>query len=235
MSLDELRHRPLVFVDDLEAPALTEADRHHLERSLRFRYGSVLTVGDGRGRWRAVRFGAELGVDGPIESAARSGDPVTIAFAVVKGDRSDLAVQKLTELGVTTIVPLVTERSVVRWDEARAAKNRERHRRIAREAAMQSRRLWLPAVEPLTTLDRFLVDRPDAVLADPGGRPVRADDRTIVVGPEGGFSAGELASRPMIRLPGGVLRTETAAIAAAVTVLARSESRSDGSRHLPVL
>ncbi len=222
-SLSELRHRPLAFVEDLDAPVLDDADRHHLDRSLRLRPGDALTVGDGQGRWRAVRFGIDLEADGPIGSVARRTVPVTVAFSPVKGDRSDLVVQKLTELGIDRIVPVTTERSVVRWDDARAAKHRQRHTRIVREAAMQSRTLWLPRVELLTAFEPFVAEHDDAVLADPMGGVCHHPPSTVMIGPEGGFSSAELAGRATMALPGGVLRTETAAITAAVAVLLHLE------------
>ena len=80
--------------------------------------------------------------------------------------------QKLTETGVDRIVPLVAARSVVRWDDAKAAKNVVRLRRIAREAAMQSRRSWLPVLDDITPFDRAVGTLGDGVaLADPGGDP----------------------------------------------------------------
>jgi RsmE family RNA methyltransferase len=72
---------------------------------------------------------------------------LAVAFAPVKGEKPEVIVQKLTELGIDQIIPLApTRRSVVKWDDARAAKNEERLRKIAREAAMQSRRTWLPTI-----------------------------------------------------------------------------------------
>lgn len=155
--------------------------------------------------------------------AERPSPTLTVAFAPVKGDRSDLIVQKLTELGVDAIVPLVTERSVVRWDGKRSAKNLERHRRIAREAAMQSRNLWLPTVKPVTDLDAFLTAHAEAALADPAGATPVGDTATVAIGPEGGFSPDELAGRSSVSLPGRILRTETAAIAAGVLLVASRE------------
>lgn len=224
-SLQALRDRPMVFVDDLELLQLDESDHHHLQRSLRVRPGAVITAADGAGGWRPVRFGEELEIDGPVVHEQRPLGELTIGFAPVKGDRPELVVQKLTELGVDQIVPLLTERSVVRWDEARAAKNLERHRRIVREAAMQSRNPWLPAVEPLMPLEEFLSSHPDAVLADPAGSPLEehrfpSSEAAVAVGPEGGFSPDELAGRQAILLPGRILRTETAAITAGVLLAA---------------
>ncbi len=223
--LEQLRRRPLVFVDDLEEPRLAPDDLHHFTRSLRIKPGAALTICDGRGGWRGARFGPAPEPDGDIVVAARPAVTLTVGFAPVKGDRSDLVVQKLTELGIDVIVPLRTERSVVRWDDARAAKNADRHRRIAREAAMQSRNLWLPVVQPFTDLVAFLADRPEAALADPAGSVLAGSQRSLVIGPEGGFSTAELVGRPTVSLPGGILRTETAAIAAAVLLSAHRRAR----------
>jgi 16S rRNA (uracil1498-N3)-methyltransferase len=228
-ELEQLRHRPLVFVDDLELIELDDGDRSHLERSLRVRTGEAITVSDGAGRWRAARLGPQVEADGEIVVGERPTPSLTVGFAPVKGDRSDLVVQKLTELGVDNIVPITTERSVVRWDEKRIAKNVERHRRIAREAAMQSRTVWLPSVAPCTDLSAFVAERSDAVLADPSGTrsgaAITTTTSTVAIGPEGGFAPGELDGRARISLPGRILRTETAAIAAAV-LLADSRERA---------
>lgn len=218
-----MRHRPFVFVDDLEQPELAEGDRHHLERALRLRPGTEITVGDGFGSWRPARLGLTITVEGPVEVEPRPQPALTVGFAPVKGDRSDLVVQKLTELGVDEIVPLVTARSVVRWDGPRADKQLERHRRIAREAAMQSRNPWLPTVRLQAPLAAFLADADDPVMADPAGSPLVDPVRSIAIGPEGGFAPEELVDRPIVGLPGRILRTETAAITAAVlAVSARS-------------
>jgi 16S rRNA (uracil1498-N3)-methyltransferase len=215
----------LVLVDDLERPVLITDDRRHLERSLRLRPGDPLTVADGAGSWRPAAFGDEIEPTGPIVAEPERARRLVVGFAPVKGDRSDLVVQKLTELGIDVIVPIVTERSVVRWEGDRAARHRERHLRIAREAAMQSRNPRLPTIESPTPLARFLDAWPGSVLADPDGAegPAALGERTVVaIGPEGGFSPAELAGRLAVRLPGRILRTETAAITAGVLLVARS-------------
>lgn len=216
------RERVLVLVDDLDHPGLVDRDRRHLERSLRLRPGAPLTLSDGNGRWRLARLGPEIEPEGPIERVERSGPELVVGFAPVKGDRSDLVVQKLTELGIDIIVPLTTERSVVRWDGDRGVKHLDRHRRIVREAAMQSRNPHLPRVEPSMSLPRFAEVWPDLALADPDGEEgaeALAARRVLVIGPEGGFGPAELEGRPTVRLPGQILRTETAAIAAGVLLV----------------
>jgi 16S rRNA (uracil1498-N3)-methyltransferase len=203
-----------VFVRDLDALELSDEDHHHLTRVLRLRPGDELTASDGAGRWRRCRFGTPLE---PIGSVATDDAPqpeITIGFALVKGERPELVVQKLTEVGVDRIAPFVAERSVVRWDEGKATRNHSRLETVAREAAMQSRRTWLPTVESIAAFDD-LAGRPGAALTDRGGRPPTLVRPVLLVGPEGGWSARERGvGLPSIRLGPTVLRAETAAIVA---------------------
>ncbi|MGH9245106.1 MAG: RsmE family RNA methyltransferase [Acidimicrobiales bacterium] len=202
------------FVDDLEAPVLADADRHHLERVLRLRLGDPVTVSDGAGCWRVCRFGPILDPDGAIHHWPAHDPPVTVCFAPVKGERPEGVVQKLTEAGVDRIVPFVAARSVVRWDETRAARQHERLRTVARDSAMQSRRVWLPEVEALTDF-ADVATRPGAALAERRGPAPSLDLPVILVGPEGGWSPAERdAGLPHVGLGPHVLRAETAAVAA---------------------
>jgi 16S rRNA (uracil1498-N3)-methyltransferase len=207
-----------VFVDDLDALVLAAGDRHHLERVLRLRAGDELTVSDGAGRWRRCRFGAALDPIGPIEVDAVSVPEITVAFALVKGDRPEWVVQKLTELGVDRIVPFIAERSVVQWDDEKAVRHHERLVTIAREAAMQSRRSRLPDIAPVTAFGE-IARSPGAALADRGGDPPTLGHRVVLIGPEGGWSDAERAAGlPVVTLGPTILRSETAAIAAAVAL-----------------
>lgn len=215
-----------VFVASVEAPLLDDEDRHHLERVLRLRAGEPVTVSDGVGSWRPCRFaaGGGLAPDGAVRSVAPPPYEVTVAFAPPKGDRPELIVQKLTELGADRIVPMITERTVVRWDGDRAAKQLARLARIVREAAMQSRRVRLPVLEQPTAF-AAVADRPGAQLAAPGGGRVLHGRGLFLIGPEGGWSDEELR-RPLSRVGLGetVLRAETAALAAcALAVSVRAE------------
>ena len=205
---------PLVFVEDLEHPELSESDRHHLDRVLRVRAGEPLIVGDGRGRWRPAVMATELEATGPIEWAERPMPELTIGFALVKGDKPELIVQKLTELGIDRIVPFRAERSVVRWDDDKARKAVERLRTVARAAAMQSHRAHLPVVGELADLDD-LVEGGGVAITDRGGETPSLAHPTLLVGPEGGW-APEERQRAAARVAVGteVLRAETAAIAA---------------------
>lgn len=209
---------PHLFVTDPGAPEPDDHDRHHLEKALRVRPGDAVTVSDGAGRWChcAWRSGL-LDVTSDVFDVAAPVPPLGVGFALTKGTKPDLVVQKLTEIGMSTIVPVVSERVVVRWDEAKASRNLERLRRVSREAAMQSRRVWLPVIEPLTILDAL----PDsAVVADRSGMAIGQVHTMVIVGPEGGWSDAERRSRPAVRLGDHVLRSETAAIVAATRLAA---------------
>lgn len=143
-----------------------------------------------------------------------SANRLGVAFVPVKGERPELVVQKLTEIGVDDIYPLApTTRSVVKWDAERVDKNHARLAKVSREASMQSRRVWLPIVHEIRTLES-VVTLEGCVVADPNGRSLSSADRLIVVGPEGGFSTDELASATTVSLGESILRAETAAIVA---------------------
>src|SRR4051812_30504208 len=199
------------FVLDLVAPELDDGDRHHLLRVLRLRAGEAVTVSDGRGGWRPCRFGDDGAVEvtGPVVTEPEPAPSLTVGFALVKGERPEWVVQKLTEVGIDRIVPFVAARSVVRWDGAKAQRNHARLVEVAREAAMQSRRVWLPTVDALSSFDA-VATLPGAALADRYGEPPSLVSPTILVGPEGGWSDAERScSLRSVRLGGNVLRAET--------------------------
>jgi len=208
-----------VFVADIEHPEVAAEDEHHVVRVLRLRPGEEVTVSDGAGGWRSCRLGSGLVLE-PEEETDRRPRPtpeITIGLAPVKGDRPEWAVQKLTEVGIDRIVFVTTSRAVVRWDGERLSRQLDRLRRVAREAAMQSRRAFLPTVDgvvPVTTLE-------SAALAHPGGEPPSLARPVVVVGPEGGWDPAELDAAPAtIDLGPNTLRAETAAIAAGVLLCA---------------
>ncbi len=213
------RSGPHAFVDDLDAPQLSPDDHHHLARSLRLRPGDPLTVSDGAGGWRRCRFGDPLEIHGEIVRVERRAPTLTVGFALTKGQsRPELVVQKLTELGIDRVVPFRAERSVTRWDGEREAKRAQRLARIAREAAMQSRRVWLPEIGAATTF-ADLASQPAAVRAERGGGPLTIAHTTVLIGPEGGWSEGERTRLDEVDLSDHVLRAETAAIAAGVLMV----------------
>ena len=218
-------------------------DGRHLARVLRLRIGEPVTVADGSGAWRPYRVGSADGGGADPGSAGtavrldatgildREPAPpwrLAVAFALTKGDKPELVVQKLTELGVDRILPVLAERSIARPDGARAKAALHRWSRIAREAARQCRRATLPVIEPLAPLVG-LSGHPALVVAERGGVPAEAlmpppaPEVLAVVGPEGGLTTHEVETlSPWGRLGLGphILRAETAALAAA-TVLGR--------------
>ncbi len=214
---------PHVFANNLETPALRDEDRHHLTRSLRLRPGDTFTVSDGEGSWRVCRLGSgtqgAAEPNGEVVYVEAPRPKLTVGFALIKGGRAELVVQKLTELGVDAIVPFTAEHSVVRWDADRATRHIERLRRVAREAAMQSRQVRIPEVGEVAEF-ADLAAGPGAVRADITGNPPSLDHPTVLIGPEGGWSDAERRQLPAIRISSSVLRSETAAITAAALLTA---------------
>jgi 16S rRNA (uracil1498-N3)-methyltransferase len=204
------------LVADVAYPELTPADRHHLERVLRLRVGTEISVGDGAGSWRTVRLNLGLEPTGPVVIEPRRQDPVTLAFALTKADKPELVVQKVTELGVEHIVLFHAARSVVRWPGDRVAHHLERLRRVVDAAVCQSRQAWSPTV----TFDgefNVVARRPGAALAAAEGGVYNAERHSVlVVGPEGGWSPEERSFRlPEVSFGPSILRAETAAVTAA--------------------
>ena len=220
-----LRHSAAhVFVDQLDSPTLGDDDQHHLGRVLRLRDGESVTASDGRGQWRACvwRDGA-LEVAGEVVASAAPSVRCAVAFTPVKGDRNEWAVQKLTEIGIDEVIILApTQHSVVRWSDA--DKQLRKLRVVAREAAMQSRRVWLPNIVGLAALHEVCAGD-GAAVADPDGVALHAGVSLVVVGPEGGFAEDELpAGVPRVQLGDTILRAETATLVAATLLVARRAS-----------
>jgi 16S rRNA (uracil1498-N3)-methyltransferase len=219
---DELRRSAAhILVDDIESPELSDDATHHVLRVLRVDEHEPVTVTDGHGRWRTCHMiNATLRAIGDVVVVARNHDPYTIAVAVPKQDRPEWLVQKATELGIDRIVFLHAERSAVRWDGDRGARHVARLSRVAAVALMQSRRVWLPVIAgPVPAADVL----PAGVAAEPGGRAVTSGDRLIAIGPEGGWTPGELAlAQDRVDLGDAVLRVETAALVACVEICRRN-------------
>lgn len=230
MEPERRRAAALAYVDpvQLDAPRIDvdEVDCHHLERVLRLRPGQPVIASDGAGRWRCCEWAlaGRLDASGPVATVPAAQPPVVVGFAVLKGDRPEWVVQKLTEVGVDRILAFVSERNVVRWEPGseRALRQVHRWRQVAREAAMQSRRVRLPVIEEVQVLGEVVAGlggsgRSGAALAEPGGAPPGLERPTILIGPEGGWSPAELEmGLPTVGLGPTILRAETAALAAAV-------------------
>ncbi len=163
-----------------------------------------------------------------------------VVQAIPKGDRGELAVEMLTEVGVDVIVPWAAARSVAVWRGDRAAKSLGKWRSTAREAAKQARRAWFPEVTEMVGTDEVVALLSKAsvpvVLHEAASGPL-ADlpvpgrgEIVIVVGPEGGIADEELAAfaavgAEPVRLGSSVLRTSTAGVAATAALLARTRWR----------
>lgn len=225
----------LVYVKDLDELKLEEGDDRHLRRSLRLGPAEPVIAADGKGRWRLCRLHPTepgfLEQSGPLEIDPPGFPEITVAFPPLKGERTELAVRGLTELGVDRIVLIDTERSVVTWDPARAAQRLLRLERVAKEAGMQSRRARLPLIEGVLEVSAWLLQgagRHRAV-AHMGGGPPDLNTCEVAVGPEGGWDRSELdIAHVRVGLGPRVLRAETAAltVGAALCLLREGVVRS---------
>lgn len=205
-------------------------EAHHLSAVRRFGPGDRVTLFNGDGfdyPAEVVAVGKKtvaLAVREPVAAGREVGFPLVVASAVPKGDRADYLIEKLTEVGVTRYVPLLTSRSVVR-------PKAEKFARAVIEASKQCGRNVLMAVDPPTRWEEFVcrVDLPTAkvILHTEGGSPVRGvlpdavrSGVVVAVGPEGGFDADEVKAAAAngwraITLGRRSLRVETAAAVAA--------------------
>ncbi|WP_322921588.1 16S rRNA (uracil(1498)-N(3))-methyltransferase [Nocardioides renjunii] len=221
---------------------VTGDEAHHAVAVRRLREGEQVVLTDGRG----TSVTGEVAATGKrlftvtvasLERTARPDPAVTVVQALPKGDRGELAVEVLTEVGVDTVVPWAASRSVAVWKGERAAKSHARWQATAREAAKQSRRSWLPTVAPLASTAEVgrIVAAADlaVVLHEDATAPLSAVDVpasgriVVIVGPEGGIAPEELtafaeAGAQAVRLGDEVLRTSTAGVVAVAALLART-------------
>ncbi len=214
-------------------------EARHLGRVMRLGPGDVVELFDGRGFASLAKV---VGLEKKRVVLFREGEPLaeretpcrlTLATAVPKGERFDWLIEKATELGVTRLIPLITERSVVVPGNAKL----ERLGRVIIEAAKQCGRSRLMTLERPTPWTEVVVNEEDGfrLLAHPGGlaapcwpRARRGDSVILAVGPEGGFtdaeaSAGRDAGWTLISLGSTLLRVETAGLAGSSAILALCE------------
>lgn len=215
------------YLPNFQQPTLTAAETHHATHVLRVKPGESVNVFDGRGHEAQARFG-DAGQLTLLQQSTTPALPcrITLAQAVPKKNM-DLIVQKATELGVTTIVPLLSDRTVVKLDED--AGKLDRWRDIALESCKQCGNNWLPEITAPRKVPAFLADsgRHDLKLIaslQPGSQPLKKilpekmpGALLILIGPEGDFTPAEIsAARGAGCLPLSlgplVLRAETAAI-----------------------
>lgn len=231
-----------------ERVELTGPEGRHAAVVRRIAVGETVLLGDGYGR----------AVGGTVESATKTGLAVRISSqrtdpppaveiiavqALAKSDRSELAIEAMTEVGVDRIVPWQASRSIVRWSGERGDKSLAKWRSAVREAAKQSRRLWVPEVSPVAStrqLASMITDLTSAgarawilhedaeTWLDPGSLPAQGS-ALVIIGPEGGISPEELsaftvAGAQPVLISDAVLRTSTAGVVA-VAIL-RTVARS---------
>lgn len=217
---------------------LDEAESHHCLNVLRLAVDDRIILFDGQGRESVATISAvaKSAVSlrlGPINRTPKLRCEITLAQAIPKGKNMDLIVQKAVELGVSKIVPLVSDRAVVRIDESDADSKREKWTSVVIEAAKQCGQNWLPEVTSPLTPREFFATNPKADLMlvgslQPDALPLKTLlreyspanwPRSVIalIGPEGDFTPAELG----LARSGGcralslgpiVLRTETAAL-----------------------
>lgn len=237
---------PLFLVDALPSGkrfTLAGAEGHHAATVQRLRVGEALILADGRGGTASAEVTAvgRGSVDVAVLDRAHveAPDPrLVVVQGIAKGDRGELAVQAMTEIGVDEIVPWAASRSVAQWRGDRGVRAREKWVSTAREAAKQARRPWLPVLSgsPDTTTKQVRARLSDAAAAFvlheeatdrlTAAKLPDAGEIVLVVGPEGGISDQELgafvaAGAQPVRLGDSVLRTSTAGMAALAVLSAR--------------
>ena len=221
--------------------ALAGPEGRHAVTVNRLREGETISIGDGAG---LVVTGSISAIDGSAleilversQATPRPSPELWLAQALAKGDRDELAVQAATELGVSGVIPWAAERSISKWTGPKVAKGIERWSSIVREAAKQSIRPWVPAVEEHLTTKQLarLSEHAHVLVLDPTAeaRLATVDLQpdagvlVLVVGPEGGVSPHELqlltaAGATRVRLGDEILRTSTAGPAAIAVLNAR--------------
>lgn len=239
---------PVHLVESLDGTApgsvveVTGDEAHHAVAVRRLRPGEQVVLTDGVGT-TAVGEVAETGrrrfsvTVSDVRHEPHPSPAFTVVQALPKGDRGELAVEVLTEVGVDRVVPWAASRSVAVWRGERAVKSHAKWRATAREAAKQARRAWHPDVLPLHTTAEATTLLEDAaivvVLHEEASRPLAsvdvpaAGEVAVVVGPEGGLTddevaAFEAAGGVAVRLGPEVLRTSTAGLAAVAALMART-------------
>ena len=227
---------PLFLLDELPAGDtlhLGGDEGRHAARVKRLRAGETVLVSDGRGTVLTCSVaGAGDGLDLRVLSRRTMPAPdprLVVVQALPKGERAELAVEVLTELGADAVVPWMASRSVVQWHGERGGRALDKWRRTAREAAKQSRRARVPVVTAAATTAEVATRLGAAacalVLQEDAASGLAAVDLpvsgevAVVVGPEGGIAPDELqafadAGALAVRLGDGVLRTSTAGAAA---------------------
>ncbi|TDU87473.1 16S rRNA (uracil1498-N3)-methyltransferase [Kribbella voronezhensis] len=229
------------YLADLDGSELVldGAEGRHAAVVRRIRPGERVRLTDGRGSFAEgpVTAASKTGVTVSVESrgtVAAASPRLVVVQALPKGERAELAVEMLTEVGADLVVPWNAERSQFRSNPERVAKTVAKWRAWAFEASKQSRRSWFCEVAPIASTAEVAQLLRDAALpvvlheeaktALSSVQLPEAGDIVLVVGPEGGISPAELAAFAVepVLLGDTVLRTSTAGVAAAAALLSRS-------------
>jgi len=234
---------PLFLVKALPASGTVTLDGpegRHAAVVQRLRIGERLLLGDGQGSTASAVVTAvgTTGLTAAIENHWYVEPPaprIVVAQGIPKGDRGELAVQAMTEVGVDEIVPWAASRCVAVWRGDRGRRARDKWASTAREAAKQARRSWLPVVaDEAAPTAALAARRADAVLVLHAAAETALSSVTlpgrgeilVVIGPEGGIADAEIdelsaAGAVPVRLGATVLRTSTAGVAALSVLAAR--------------
>jgi 16S rRNA (uracil1498-N3)-methyltransferase len=223
-----------------QSVALEGDEARHAVVVRRIRVGERIVLVDGAGTSATctVSETSKSRLTATVDAVSHGSRPtptVTVVQAIPKGERAELAVEVLTEIGADRIVPWAAARCVGGWRGERAAKSLAKWRATARESGKQSRRSWLPEVTEMATTAEVaaLVAEADlaVVLHESATEPLAAlsldgvSSVVVVVGPEGGITDEELTdlgAAHVVRLGESVLRTSTAGVAAVAALLSRT-------------
>jgi 16S rRNA (uracil1498-N3)-methyltransferase len=217
-------------------------DAHHISRVLRLQVGDTIVVvaPDGQAATAQIK---DLAIDQvtlflqeAIIEQKEAPVNVYLAQGLPKNDKMDYIVQKAVELGVKAVYPIQMEHSVVQYDSTKKNARRERWQKLSVEAAKQCGRALVPTVEPIQSLAELLAGLPEQVVlimlyegqATQGLKQVLAEKPAasylLLVGPEGGFSAKEVAlcqeqGACIVTIGPRILRTETASLAGVAMIM----------------
>ncbi len=245
MSLPTFWHPSLAGLAAGNRVTLDGDEGRHAVVVKRIRLGEQVALTDGAGATAVVTVvetgkASLTGVVDEVRATEQETPRVVVVQAIPKGDRGELAVEMLTEVGVDVIVPWAASRCVAVWKGERAEKSLAKWRTTAREAAKQARRSWFPEVREPVGLPEVVALLESAsvpvVLHEAASGPLAnipvpgRGEIVIVVGPEGGISDEELEAfaavgAEPVRLGSSVLRTSTAGVAATAALLARTRWR----------
>lgn len=233
---------------------IDEDQSRHIEKVLRLRTGDIISVFDGKGHEYQVRLSGRekktllADIEAELKRENEALTRLSLVQGIPRGDKMDTIIQKAAEIGVSTIYPLISERTVIKLAGEKAEKKVDRWQLIAREACKQCRRNVIPEVKPVldfNALFREIGQKPAIMLYENEEQTglktllrekqesLAGRDIFLLLGPEGGFSQAEVEeSRRRKIIPAGlgprILRAETAAIVAAGIIMYEYDEMEPG-------